>query len=185
MGRLGTLARRPLFLALLFGCAVSVFGSGRFTLRLIADGTLSFAFVPLAELAGFALVYRLGRRVLPFAEAVDGFFSGNTPWLWWMLVFMSTPAFLSVSEQEQLLAPMLMTCPIPIVLSVRYDLRFFRDVLGATPGRAWIDVTVQRLLSWSAAIAYFVGLATTSRDFLYLFVEMRDLIVGWAAELTR
>jgi hypothetical protein len=172
-------------LALLLGCAVSVFGSGRFTFRLIADGTLSFAFVPLAELAGFTLVYFLGRRVLPFADAVDGFFTGNTPWLWWMLAFMSTPAFLSVSEQEQLLAPLLMTSPIPIVLSVRRDLRFFRDVLGATPGRARIDVTLQRLLSWSAATAYFLGTAITSRDFFYLFVEMRDMIVSWAAELLR
>ena len=67
------LARRPLLLALSLGFGISLIVSGRFTVRLIADGALSFAFVPLAELAGFALVYRFGPRTLPFAGAVDGF----------------------------------------------------------------------------------------------------------------
>ena len=183
MAKLGPLVRRPLLLALVLGCAVSVFTAGRFTLRLIVDGALSFAFVPLAELAGFALVYRVGRRMLPFAEAVDAFFAGNTPWLWWLLGFMTATAVLSVVEQEQLLAPLLLTSLIPIVLSVRHDLRFFRDVLGATRGRARIDLTVQRLVSWSAATAYFLGVAITTRGFFYLFVEAWDLIVFWAQEL--
>jgi hypothetical protein len=42
------LGRRPLLLAFLLGCSVSMLASGRFTLRLIVDGTLSFAFVPLS-----------------------------------------------------------------------------------------------------------------------------------------
>jgi hypothetical protein len=88
--RAWVLARRPLLLALVLGFAISLIVSGRFTVRLIADGALSFAFVPLAELAGLALVYYLGRRVLPFAQAVDRFFSGNTAWLWWLLAIMTT-----------------------------------------------------------------------------------------------
>mgnify|MGYP003399930456 CR=1 FL=1 len=76
--RMWLLARRPLLLALVLGFGISLIVSGRFTVRLIADGALSFAFVPLAELAGFALVYRFGHRTLSFAEAVDGFFAGRS-----------------------------------------------------------------------------------------------------------
>ena len=181
--RMWLLARRPLLLALVLGFGISLIVTGRFTVRLIADGALSFAFVPLAELAGFALVYRFGHRTLSFAEAVDGFFAGNTPWLWWLLGIMTATVVLPVLQHGGLLAPLLLASPIPIVLSVRHDLRFFRDALGATRGRARIDVSLQRIVSWSAATAYFFAVAITSRDFFYLFVEMWDLIVGWASEL--
>jgi hypothetical protein len=181
------LARRPLLLALVLGLGISLFASGRFTIRLIADGALSFAFVPLAELAGFALVYAIGRRALPFAEAVDRFFAGNTPWLWWLLTIMTAAALRPVVRQDGLLAPLLVAAPIPIALSVVIDLRFFREVMGSTRGRARIDVALQRMVSWSAATAYFFGVAIGAHGFFYqfgyLFVEMWDLIVGWAQEL--
>jgi hypothetical protein len=181
--RAWVLARRPLLLALVLGFAISLIVSGRFSVRLIADGALSFAFVPLAELAGLALVYYLGRRVLPFAQAVDRFFSGNTAWLWWLLAIMTVTVVLPVMQHERLLAPLLLSLLIPIVLSVRHDLLYFRDVLGDTRARAWINVTLQRLVSWSAATAYFFGSALTSGDFFYLFVEIRDLIARWVSEL--
>ena len=60
-GGYAILARRPLFLAFVLGCGVSMLGSGRLTLRLIADGALSFAFVPLAELLGFVIAYSKSR----------------------------------------------------------------------------------------------------------------------------
>src|SRR5262245_20165683 len=87
-GREWTLVRRPLLLMLVLGCAVSLGVSGRLTIRLLLDGALSFAFIPLSQLAGFALVYRLRPPALPFADAVDRFFAGNTVWLWWWLAFM-------------------------------------------------------------------------------------------------
>ena len=55
------LGRRPLLLAFRLGCGVSIVASGRFTLRLIVDGTVSFAFVPLCELIAFVIVHRLPR----------------------------------------------------------------------------------------------------------------------------
>ena len=43
------LLRRPLLLLFVLGCGVSMEVSGRFSLRLIADGMISFAFVPIAK----------------------------------------------------------------------------------------------------------------------------------------
>jgi hypothetical protein len=157
--------------------------SGRFTLRLIVDGALSFAFVPLCELVAFAIIYRLRRAALPFPQAVDRFFAGNTPWLWWLTAIMTAAVLLPVTRQPSLLAPMLITAVVPIALSVRFDLGLCREMLGSTRGQAVVDVALLRMLAWSGATAYFLGVAITRRDFLYLFVEMWDLIAGWAAQL--
>jgi hypothetical protein len=80
---------------------------------------------------------------------------------------------------------MLITAVVPIALSVRFDLRFCREMLSRTRGQAVVDVALLRMLAWSGATAYFFGVAITitRRDFLYLFVEMWDLIAGWAAQL--
>jgi len=178
------LARRPLLLALVLGCAVSLGASGRFALRLIADGMLSFAFIPLSALAGFALVYRLRQPGLPFAEAVDRFFAGNTPWLWWWLAFMIAASVIPVQRHGEILAPLLITSLIPIVFSVFIDTRFFRDVMGRNRGGARLDVALQRIVAWPAGIAYFIGYASSSRDFFYLFVEIRDEIAAWVTKWT-
>jgi hypothetical protein len=176
------LVRRPLLLALVLGFGVSILVSGRFTVRLIVDGTLSFAFVPLCQLAGFAVVYRSRQASLPFAEAVDRFFAGNGPWLWWLLSVMAAAALLPPTKQGNL-APLLLTMTIPIALSAMGDVRFFRDVMGRTTRRALVDLALQRLVAWSAATAYFLGVASNARDFWYLFVEMWQIVAAWAAEL--
>ena len=81
------LLRRPLLLALFFGCTVSLQASGRLSARLVTDGIVSFAFIPIFEVLSLAIVYRRGPRRVPFAQAVDLFFVANTPWLLWLLAF--------------------------------------------------------------------------------------------------
>ena len=179
-----TLVRRPLLLMLMLGCAVSLIASGRLTIRLVADGALSFAFIPLCEIAGFALVYWLRRPTIPFAEALDRFSAGNTPWLWWCLAIITVATALPPQRHGDIAAPLLITVPIVFVWVVFIDARFFRDVMGRSSGRARIDVAAQRIVSWSAATVYFLGMAITSRDFLYLFVEMGDEIAAWVAKWT-
>jgi hypothetical protein len=154
------------------------------------DGAVSWAFLPLCELLAFAIVYRLDRASagadsLPFAQAVDRFFAGNAPWLWWWLAFMVAAMVLPVLRHGSLLPLLLITSPVPMVLSAAFDLRFFRHVMSRTRGRAIVDVVIQRVVAWSAGIAYFIGYASSSRDFLYLFVEIKDLLLDYASEITR
>src|SRR5689334_21316275 len=81
----GSVWRGPLALACVWGVLTSALASGTLNVRLIADGAMSFAFVPLVQIAGLALAMRLGnRRAVPFSRAVDLFFAGNAPWLVWM-----------------------------------------------------------------------------------------------------
>ena len=173
-----TLWRRPLLLAFVLGCGISLLTSGRFTLRLVVDGTISFAFVPLCELVAYAIVYRLQRDARPFAQAADRYFAGNTPWLWWLVALMAVTALLPARRLGSLLAPLLFTSPLPIALSVRFDWRLFRGD-GRTRRQAAMDILLQRAIAWSLATAYFLGVALTARDFFYTFVEAGDEISAW------
>jgi hypothetical protein len=130
-------------------------------------------------------VYRLRRPSIRFSQAVDRFFAGNTPWLWWWVAIMAGAMVMPVLRHGSLLPLLLVSAPVPIVLSIAFDLRFFRDVMHATRGRAVVDAVVQRSVAWSAGTAYFIGIASSSRDFLYLFVEMKDLLVSFASENLR
>ena len=131
----------------LLGFGVSLLTSGRFTLRLIVDGALSFAFVPLCEFAGFVAVYRVTVTSPPLSQAVNRFFAGNTPWLWWLLSIMVAASLLPAERHGSLMAPILLSAPIPIALSLALDLRFFRDVMGRTTGRAVFDLA-RGVLDW-------------------------------------
>jgi hypothetical protein len=177
--RTALLLRRPLLLVLILGCTVSLLASGRLTLRLVLDGGLSFAFVPLCELVAFTIVYRWQRDTRPLIEAADRYFAGDTAWLWWLLAFASIGAIIPAQRLGSLLAPILFTAPIPIVLSIRADWRLHRNN-GRTRSQAALDVFLQRAIAWSLATAYFLGIAITRRDALYLFVEASDEITRWA-----
>jgi hypothetical protein len=178
------LLRRPLLLLLVLGFAVSLFASGRFTLRLIVDGALSFAFLPVCQILGLAAVYPFrARRALSFPAAVDRFCAGNTAWLWWMTVVMVTIAVVPVLNQPRLFSPLLVSMLVPILCSVAIDVRFFGEAFGHTGWRAALDIAIERLVAWSAWWIYFFGAASDWRlgDTLYIFVEAWDMLRAWAA----
>jgi hypothetical protein len=156
------LVRRPLLLAFVFGCAVSLQASGRFTARLIADGAISFAFVPVFEVIALAAVYRRQPHRIGFARAVDLCFVANAPWLLWLIAFSTLRCFES---------PIQATAPAPVlewivigsvvptaVWSAWIDLHYFREVLPRPAGAAR-DLLIERAIGWSCALVYFLGYA--------------------------
>ena len=157
------LARRPLLLLFVMGCVVSLQASGRLSARLIVDGMLSFAFIPLFELASLAIVYRVRPRPIPFARAVDLFFAANAPWLVWLLAFVTLR---SVQTPRQATAPpiaLLWAVELSLLIvaawSAYIDLQFFREVLPRSDRAAARDLMLQRTIGWSSTILYFLGIA--------------------------
>jgi hypothetical protein len=153
--------RRPLLLLFLLGCVVSLQASNRLSARLIADGILSFAFIPVFELLSLAIVYRRAARRVPFAKAVDMFFAGNAPWVYWLLVFVAIRA---VQTPEQATAwpvwwqwTVMLSLLAPIAWTSYVDLQFFRSVTADPGRRAALDLTLQRLISWTCIVGYFIG----------------------------
>ncbi len=157
------LARRPLLLALALGCMVSMQASGRLTARLILDGAISFAFVPVLQIAALAIVGRRTRRALPFSRLVDVFFAGNGPWLVWLLAFSLLRVVESPMEAAAPPAVLRWTLDASfaatIAWSARIDWHFFREVLPRPGESAWRDLLVARVVVWGAGIACFFGIA--------------------------
>lgn len=143
---------------------MSSLASGRFSVRLIFDGAVSFAFIPVLEVAALAVVYwRATRRdvrpPLSFTRAVDVFLHGNTPWLIWLAAVATLGAFIAPRQAGWWFWPVLTSAVIPVAWSVRIDLQFFRQTLQRSRRSAVLDIVMNRAVSWTLAIAYFLGIA--------------------------
>jgi hypothetical protein len=156
-GRIGAL-RRPLFVAFLFGCMVSLIASQRLTLRHVAGGAVSASCILVGQIAALAVV--CGRqRVLSFSRAIDLFFMGYGPWSLWILGFSAVWAFASPMHAFVWagLRTILPTASLVALWSGYIDFCFFRQVLQRRPGRAAWDLLLLWTISWSIAIAIFGG----------------------------
>jgi hypothetical protein len=161
--------KKALLFLLVMGCLVSASASGRVSARLILDGAISFAFIPIIQIAAFALVYRLSARrssdkLPPFALAADRFFAGDTAWLLWLVI---VAALLGIPPPRVTGAWFLTiagTAIVPAIVVGRIDFRFFRQVMGATSRDATKRLLLHRAVGWILAIAYFFGIALWSEQ---------------------
>jgi len=153
-------ARRPLFLAFLLGCTVSLVTSQRLTLRLVAGGTVNMSFVPLAEIAALAAVWRRN-RVLSFSRAVDLFFMGHGPWILGCLGYSTVWAFASPEHAFAWMLPRRIwwILSLALVWSAYIDYCFFRRGLQRDRVGAGFDLLLQRTISWTVGIVVFGGSA--------------------------
>jgi len=157
----GNFVRRPLLLLFFLGCLLSLAVSGRFSARLVADGMASFAFIPVFEAASLALVWRWNGRRIPLADAVDRFGEGDRPGLALLLATIAARVAVSPLQAASLSRwsfwLLLALAGAAAVQAARIDLAFFRSTLA--PARPVRALVVQRLVGWTCAAAYFVGLA--------------------------
>jgi hypothetical protein len=158
------LVRRPLLLLFFLGCGVSLIASGRLSPRLILDGAISFAFVPVVEAAAFALVYRVGQRRLSFARAMDLFFATNGPWLLMLVTLAALTVFQPQRQVARWSAPPRLwmlagAAVVAIVWSAYLDFAFFRRTLQRSTAASARDVIVLRGIAWTLAAIYFLGFA--------------------------
>ena len=158
------LVRRPLWLLLAIGSTVSILAGGRLTARLVLDGAISFAFIPLFEIAALAVVARRMPQRVAFSRAVDLLFTASGPWIVWML---AASAVASAVEAEDL--PRWTAGPrdwivaaatsAAILWFVRTEFHVFRDGLARSRADAVRDLALHRALAWSAETVYFFGFA--------------------------
>jgi hypothetical protein len=153
------LLRRPMLLLVFIGATVSLQASGRLSARLLLDGMVAFAFVPVFELISVAIVHRLNRGRMPISSAVDLFFLTNAPWLLWIVAFDILRAALTSAEAGGVIFAWHMAVPLSALLVAVWttwiDRAYFREVLG--PARADRALVIQRAISWICIGGYFVG----------------------------
>ena len=167
-----TLLRRPLLLLFAMGLLLSLGSSGRLSVRTLADGMISFAFLPATQIAALAVVYLRGDRLVPFARVVDAFFVSHAPWLLWILVF-SVWILPRTAEQMSTMSfkgslVVVGSLVVPACWAWYLDLQFFRVVLPRASGRAGIDLLTQRVIAWTASLGYFFGIAAWAQVVAWL-----------------
>jgi len=158
------LLRRPLLLALFLGSGVSLMSSGRLTPRLVVDGAVSLAFVPVFEFAAFALVYRRRSGGAPLALEFDRFFTTNTPWLLCTVVLAAIASLQAPRDVGRWTVLPLVVFPlgaiaVALAWSAALDVGYFRRALKRSTADAVRDAILFRAIAWTAGTVYFVGLA--------------------------
>jgi hypothetical protein len=154
--------RRPLLLWLLIGCTVSALAAGRFVPRLLIDGAISFAFIPLLELVAFIAVCRGSARGATGTDTFEEFCRGDAVWFWWLAALSAVSCLVPSRPFIRVILPLELSAVAPFVLSWRSDLRFFRVHTGSSPQAAVLRVLMLRVIAWGAGIAYFFGIALWS-----------------------
>jgi hypothetical protein len=155
------LLRKPLLFLLVLATGASLAGGGRLSLRLLVDTSVALALIPVMQVVAFAVVYWTGVRRIGLSSAVDEFFSGSGSWYAAIAIVAAFGAFASPIAAAQWFSRIGTVAFLgAIVVSVRLDFVYFRDVLGRTHGRAVVDVAVQRAIAWSVTVAYFIVTAS-------------------------
>ena len=154
--------QRPVLLLFVLGCGLSAAATGRFTLRLIVDGMVSFAFVPAITIALLTMIGRPSASRMSFARAIDVFFVGYTGWLLWLV----TAAGLTLVVPPRDLGPWIIPLEVSLLLPVGWglivDFHFFRVVAGRSVAASATALLVHRVVGWAAFVAYFEGRAAWS-----------------------
>lgn len=154
-----TLVRRPLLIMFAMGLLLSLGSSTRVSARTVVDGMISFAFLPVAEVLAAGAIHLRSDRHVPFVQVVDLFLVSHAPWLIWILGFCAwqaagvSPTTMSDTTARLLVASLL----VPAGWAAYLDLQLFRIVLSRR--NVAVDLIVARLIGWTIAIGYFLGIA--------------------------
>lgn len=155
--------KKTITFALLLGCCVTLIVSGRLTAGLVAGSTIAWSFVPIFEVAGFAIVRRRTRSIQTFARDLDRFGTGRRPWAIFLVALAAVASCLTprqMNEWSESAITLSVLAPIAAAVALRsayLDVRFYREALDRSPAAARRDALLQRAISWTAAAVYFGG----------------------------
>ena len=156
-GGIWLVLKRPLLVAFVLGCTMSLITAASLTLRLVGSATIYWSFVPLVETGALAAVCWSERRIVSFPRAIDLFFTGHGPWTLWLIGLSAIWSFLLPVKAFSLTGAVWLygAGTIVILWSAYIDFCFFRFVFGRNRTRAGRDLLLHRSISWSLIIAIF------------------------------
>jgi hypothetical protein len=149
--------KRPLFVAFVLGCTVSLITARALTMRIVVSATVYWSAVPLIQIAALAVVCRRDRHETAFPHLIDAFFKGFTPWLLWLVGVSAIGSFLApAAEASDWTVSMVWLAgggALALVWSLAIDFSFFRSMLRRSPLLAVRDLAMHRCISWSVMLA--------------------------------
>jgi hypothetical protein len=153
---LWVMVRRPLFLALAFGCLASMVTSGGVTARLALSVPIYWSFLPVTEILALLAVTATRREAVSRSTAVDLYFTGHAAWMLYLLAVGLMLSSAPASMVWQLLTSVvLLGLGLVIAWSAYVDYWFFRTVFAASPRRAIRDTALVRLITWPIVCIVF------------------------------
>lgn len=152
--------RRQIFFLLVVATAVSLAAEGRVTLWLLADASVSAAFMPVFQLLGFVVAWRLRvRGAWPRTRDVAGFLDGNTAWFWW---WCAIAILVSIAPPRSMGPAVLLAFLAALVLlgaTSKRDWQWLRAGYGRSDREAALDIAAMRLVTWGLGVLWFFGIA--------------------------
>ncbi len=147
-----TALRRPALVAVTVGVCTAMAATGRVTPALVLSTTVCWSFVVLLQAAiALALVAAPARRTVGVARAIDLFFAGHAPWSLWLLA----AAAWAPSPVGRPLMPLLAAAVVPLVLTPRIVMAFFREVLEMDPREAAARTAAHQAATWLAFLILY------------------------------
>jgi hypothetical protein len=154
-----TALRRPLRMAVVLGCAMSLMTEGRITLRLALPAALCWSFIPLVQIACLAISHRRARPEVSLGRAIDLSFTGGGPWLFWLVAYTSLWVLFPAERTYGGANHHVIWYGLAIAAgfwSVYIDFWYFRVVFGRTAAGAGGSILFHRLVCWSVGLVVFV-----------------------------
>jgi hypothetical protein len=151
---IGALAalRRPLLVAVIVGCTVAILATRHAPAALVVSTTLCWSPVVLVQIAiALAAIAGPARRTIGVPRALDLFFASHTPWSLWMLAVIAY----GPSAADRSLLPILLPALVPLALTARMLVAFFREVLGLGAREAMVRTLVHQAVTWSLLLILF------------------------------
>lgn len=147
---------RPLLFAFAIGCVVSLGATGTLTARIAGPATVYWMFVPLVEIAALAAVARRRPAHVPFAAAIDAYFTGHAAWTLLLIGLIAAIAVSPPSAWWMLLTRFGLAGMLIVMMWSGYtNYCFYRVVLGSTRAAALRALALSRLITWVVVFAVF------------------------------
>lgn len=152
--------RRPLLVALVLGCGMSLMDARVLTLRLALPTAFWWTYVPMVEILALFAACPAARRAPSWPRIVDRYFMGHWPTLLWVMALAGCLAFIppiTVLSWQQRISVPFDSALLVIAWSAYIDFQFFRRGLKQSAWHAARDLLVQRAIAWTVGLTIFVG----------------------------
>ena len=154
--------RRPLLLAFVFGCVISLLTSTQLIPGLVAGESLSWSVVPFLQVISLAMLTWRRRPVLGLPRIIDLFFTGMGPWLLWLTGVAALSSVSDWVDVQNWAGPsrvwLSLGSMLPaLIWSGWIDFYFFRRVMGESRSGAVRNLLLQRLIASMSWFVLFYG----------------------------
>lgn len=141
--------RRPLFVALIQGVAISMIATRTVAAPVVISLTICWMAVVLIQVvAALIVIGSSSRRGVPRSRAIDLFFVGHAPWSLWILAVAAVFTWLTHVS----LTLVLLSALAPAALTARTIRAFAESVLGAPRSEAIRRTVLHQSFIWTVAI---------------------------------